>query len=155
MCLIPRWRFKLFLSTFSGSCSRCRHSVDNWHHRQNNSGDLFNRVWTQVVLVDFEGFLIWFLLLLRLLCSPLKTKFFIQPMNLIDFLSLLPFYISLVFIALEDFSDIGKAGKIIRLIKVILSILKKWNLWKNELKNIWKCTLIVPCFKMASLIKIN
>ena len=39
-------------------------------------------------------------------------------MNLIDFLSLLPFYISLAFIALEDFSDIGKAGKIIRLIKV-------------------------------------
>ena len=63
-------------------------------------------------------------------------------MNLIDFLSLLPFYISLVFIALEDFSDIGKAGKIIRLIKVILSILKKWNLLKNEFKNIWdwNCT---------------
>ena len=56
---------------------------------------------------------------LRLLCSPVKAKFFVAPMNLIDFLSLLPFYISLVFIALEDFSDIGKAGKIIRLIKVI------------------------------------
>ena len=55
---------------------------------------------------------------LRLLCSPVKAKFFVAPMNLIDFLSLLPFYISLVFIALEDFSDIGKAGKIIRLIKV-------------------------------------
>ena len=55
---------------------------------------------------------------LRLLCSPVKAKFFVAPMNLIDFLSLLPFYISLIFIALEDFSDIGKAGKIIRLIKV-------------------------------------
>ena len=52
------------------------------------------------------------------MCSPVKAKFFVAPMNLIDFLSLLPFYISLVFIALEDFSDIGKAGKIIRLIKV-------------------------------------
>ena len=82
---------------------------------------------TTVVIFSIEYSLRWefyFLmhqlqfLLHRLLCSPVKTRFFIQPMNLIDFLSLLPFYISLAFIALEDFSDIGKAGKIIRLIKV-------------------------------------
>jgi potassium voltage-gated channel delayed-rectifier subfamily S protein 3 len=66
----------------------------------------------------------------RLLCSPVKWKFFIQPMNLIDFVSLLPFYIALVFIALEDLSDIGKAGKIIRLLKV-MRILRVYKLFRH------------------------
>ena len=54
----------------------------------------------------------------RLGCSPGKMKFFIQPMNFIDFISLLPFFISLIFVAFEEYGDIGKAGKIIRLMKV-------------------------------------
>ena len=40
-------------------------------------------------------------------------------MNFIDFLSLLPFYVSMMFLALGDYDDIGKVGKIIRLMKVI------------------------------------
>ena len=40
-------------------------------------------------------------------------------MNFIDFLSLLPFYISIMFLSLGDYDDIGKVGKIIRLMKVI------------------------------------
>ena len=40
------------------------------------------------------------------------------PMNMIDFLAIVPFYLSLLLEGLEDFEIIGKAGKIIRLVKV-------------------------------------
>ena len=39
-------------------------------------------------------------------------------MNMIDFLAIVPFYLSLLLEGLEDFEIIGKAGKIIRLVKV-------------------------------------
>ena len=35
-------------SSVSGSCSRCRNSLDYWDHWQNNSGDLLNRIRSQV-----------------------------------------------------------------------------------------------------------
>ena len=43
---------------------------------------------------------------------------FQAPMNMIDFLAIVPFYLSLLLEGLEDFEIIGKAGKIIRLVKV-------------------------------------
>ena len=42
----------------------------------------------------------------------LRTK------NSVDFFALLPFYVSLVLEELEDYQIIGKAGKIIRLMRV-------------------------------------
>ena len=51
-------------------------------------------------------------------------------MNMIDFLSLLPFYLSLLFLALEDISTVGKAGKIIRLIKV-MRIMRVYKLFRH------------------------
>ena len=39
-------------------------------------------------------------------------------MNLIDFVTLLPFYVSIILEELQDFEIIGKAGKILRLLKV-------------------------------------
>jgi hypothetical protein len=41
-----------------------------------------------------------------------------NPMNIIDFMSLIPFYIALLLEGLEDYEIIGKAGKILRLLKV-------------------------------------
>ena len=43
-------------------------------------------------------------------------------MNMIDFLAIVPFYLSLLLEGLEDFEIIGKAGKIIRLVKVGMKI---------------------------------
>ncbi len=40
-------------------------------------------------------------------------------MNIIDFLALIPFYVALLLEGLEDYEIIGKAGKILRLLKVI------------------------------------
>jgi hypothetical protein len=39
-------------------------------------------------------------------------------MNIIDMLAIIPFYLSLLLEGLEDFEIIGKAGKIVRLVKV-------------------------------------
>ena len=45
-------------------------------------------------------------------------------MNLVDFVTLIPFYISILLEGLQDFEIIGKAGKILRLMKV------KYRVWK-------------------------
>ena len=55
----------------------------------------------------------------RLICSPGKWKFFIKPMNLVDFIAILPFFISMILEELSDYQIIGKAGKIIGLMKVM------------------------------------
>ena len=51
------------------------------------------------------------------------------PMNMIDFLAIVPFYLSLLLEGLEDFEIIGKAGKIIRLVKVAVGGKIKNNCW--------------------------
>ena len=50
--------------------------------------------------------------------TPIKLMISKAPMNMIDFLAIVPFYLSLLLEGLEDFEIIGKAGKIIRLVKV-------------------------------------
>lgn len=57
----------------------------------------------------------------RYSCAPRKCTFFLDAMNLIDFVTLLPFYISIILEELQDFEIIGKAGKILRLLKVLLN----------------------------------
>ncbi len=67
--------------------------------------------------------------LLRLFCSPRTWDFFIRPMNLIDLLAILPFYLSLVLHNLEDVDIVGKAGKQVRLIR-ILRIMRIFRIFK-------------------------
>ena len=66
----------------------------------------------------------------RLLVSPAKVRFFIQPMNIVDFICLIPFYISLLLEGLEDVEIVGKAGKIIRFLKV-LRIFRVYKMFKH------------------------
>lgn len=64
--------------------------------------------------------------ILRFSCAPRKVKFFVKPMNLVDFLAILPYFISAVIDSLQDLHILSKAGKIMRLVRVmrILRIFK-------------------------------
>ena len=82
----------------------------------------------------------------RFLCSPVKKQFVLQPMNLskfllsiyykvetfssVDFVALLPFYLTLVLEELEDYQIVGKAGKIVRLMRV-MRILRVYKLFRH------------------------
>ena len=48
----------------------------------------------------------------RFCCSPNKAKFFIKPMNLVDFLAILPYIISAILENLQDLHILSKAGKV-------------------------------------------
>ena len=48
-----------------------------------------------------------------------KWRFFKNPMNMVDVLAIIPFYLSIFLNQLEDIQIIGKAGKIVRLIRVM------------------------------------
>ena len=51
-------------------------------------------------------------------------------MNAIDFICLIPFYISMLLEGLEDVEIVGKAGKIIRFLK-ILRIFRVYKMFKH------------------------
>ena len=58
----------------------------------------------------------------RLILSPNKRKFLFNKMNMVDLLAIVPFYLALLLEGLEDMEIIGKAGKIVRLIRFISSV---------------------------------
>ena len=62
----------------------------------------------------------------RLACTPRKLKFFIQPLNLVDLFAILPYFINFIVDHLSEFHIIGKAGKVVRLVRVtkILRVFK-------------------------------
>ena len=53
----------------------------------------------------------------RLLLTPNKRKFIFNKMNMVDLIAIIPFYLALLLEGLEDMEIIGKAGKIVRLIR--------------------------------------
>ena len=57
--------------------------------------------------------------LLRLVICPNKLRFIKDPLNVVDFAAIVPFYVSILLEGLEDYEIIGKTGKIIRLVRVM------------------------------------
>ena len=76
-----------------------------------------------VIILDYiDTFVIIFFTAeyaVRFICAPRKWRFFKNPMNLVDVLAIIPFYLSIFLNQLEDIQIIGKAGKIVRLIRVM------------------------------------
>ena len=82
---------------------------------------------------QFLGFVfshIFFELLLWVMVTFFQTQFFFAIMNAIDFICLIPFYISMLLEGLEDVEIVGKAGKIIRFLK-ILRIFRVYKMFKH------------------------
>ena len=67
---------------------------------------------------------------IRLVVSPRKLHFLRQPMNVIDILAVLPFFVSLLLEGLEDFALIGKTGKVIRLVR-LMRVLRLFKLVRH------------------------
>ena len=66
----------------------------------------------------------------RLACAPKKWRFVKTTANLVDFVAITPFYITLILDQLEDLQILGKAGKLIRLVRV-LRIFRMFKLVKH------------------------
>ena len=67
---------------------------------------------------------------IRFICSPKKWRFFKAPSNFIDFLAIIPFFVTLVLESLEDINILGRAGKLVRLVRV-LRIFRMFKLVKH------------------------
>ena len=47
---------------------------------------------------------------MRLICSPKKLRFFLKGMNFIDFLALIPLFLTILLESIKDLAIMGKAG---------------------------------------------
>ena len=48
---------------------------------------------------------------MRLICSPKKMRFFLQAMNFIDFLAIIPLFLTILLESIKDLAIMGKAGQ--------------------------------------------
>ena len=65
---------------------------------------------------------------LRLLCCPKKIKFFFSGMNFIDFLAIIPLFLTILLESIKDLAIMGKAGWSCLTIQFIIhhSVLRKF-----------------------------
>ena len=105
---------------------RCRSlfTIDKFYFINIIAGDPDFLIWEYIIyLIDIIEYIVviffFFEYIIRFIICPIKFKFFFNPMNLIDFFALIPFFLSILLEGLEDFEIVGKTGKIIRLIRVM------------------------------------
>jgi potassium channel subfamily V protein 1 len=77
-------------------------------------------------------------------------------MNLVDFLAILPYVISICLESLEDLRILGKAGKIMRLVRV-MRILRIFKLVRHfaGLQSLLYTLKQVSCIKLILLIQVG
>ncbi|XP_023341581.1 potassium voltage-gated channel subfamily B member 1, partial [Eurytemora carolleeae] len=68
--------------------------------------------------------------LVRFICAPKKWKFFSAPLNVVDLLAILPYFVGFIVEGIKDTLVIGRAGKVLRLIRV-MRILRVFKLVRH------------------------
>ncbi|XP_056152320.1 potassium voltage-gated channel subfamily S member 3-like [Lampris incognitus] len=99
----------------------CIHSMPDFHHTDLNDKEI-----EDPVLAVFENICVLFFsveFLVRLAAAPSACKFLRGPLNLIDFVSVLPFYTTLALDGVDkgegaELENVGKVVQILRLMRV-------------------------------------
>lgn len=91
--------------------------------------------WEEGILIlrVIDELTMWFFTLeylVRFACAPKKWLFFKGPLNLIDLLAILPYFVSFVISEMKDTLVIGRAGKVLRLVRV-MRILRVFKLVRH------------------------
>ena len=125
----------LFISTITFIVSTVGEFSDEYSFEdRNNSTEAIGGVNELIIVcnyVDIFTFIFFTIeYSMRFTFCPKKWQFFKESMNFIDFITLLPFYISLILEGLEDYQIISRAGKMIRLMK-ILKIFRVYKLFRH------------------------
>ena len=87
-----------------------------------NDEDYMDHTVTITILKLFDvSTMIFFTIeyVLKLVTCPSISSFIVKPLNIIDFLTLIPFYLGIILQQLQDFQVIGKAGKMVRLVRIL------------------------------------
>ena len=114
----------IFLSTGTFLIESSFELEDDDKRELNQSDFLRLNIVKYVDLVCIVFFTVEFVL--RLIFCPNKSRFVCDPLNVVDFIAIAPFYCALILEEFQDLEIVGKAGKLIRMLRLmrILRILK-------------------------------
>ena len=86
---------------------------------------------------------------MRFSCAPNKLDFLKGPLNVIDLLAILPYYLGFVLKGMKDTLVVGRVGKVLRLVRVmrILRVFKV-KLLKPHRQNNSHCPIVGPIMKL-------
>ncbi|CAL9686190.1 unnamed protein product [Knipowitschia caucasica] len=99
----------------------CVHSMPDYHELDENERQIENPALTVIENICVLFFSAEFVL--RLAVAPSAKRFLCSPLNMIDLLSVLPFYVTMVFDMMEEedspeLENLGKVVQILRLMRV-------------------------------------
>ena len=67
----------------------------------------------------------------RFTCAPNKVDFLKGPLNLIDLLAILPYFLGFILKGMKDTLVVGRVGKVLRLVRV-MRILRVFKVNKSK-----------------------
>ncbi|AWP16955.1 putative potassium voltage-gated channel subfamily S member 3-like [Scophthalmus maximus] len=97
----------------------CVHSMPDFHQVDVNDREIENPV-----LTFFENLCVLFFsaeFILRLAVAPSPRKFLCRPLNVIDFMTVMPFYVTVACDLMDDgeSTDLGNVGKVVQILRLM------------------------------------